>query len=103
MLEREEETGDSDTKKVEDLIISINQHNKRKRRKSDADNRGINATDYEELGAHGYANEVEPRVFVDESGYVFFQCAATSFYLCATLTLDSAARPADAVTHPHHI
>ena len=70
MLEREEETGDSDTKKVEDLIISINQHNKRKRRKSDADNRGLNATDCEELG-HSYANEVEPRVFVDESGCLF--------------------------------
>ena len=63
---------------------------------SDVDDRGagggaggVGATDRAELGAHGY--EVEPRDFVDESGYAiesFSNVRQPLFYLCAALMLD---------------
>jgi hypothetical protein len=88
MLEKDEETGDTN-EKTSELQNRVNQHNKqcpmmsfdanntegnkRKRPDSDVDDRGTcggaggSATEYAELGAHGY--EVESPVILDEDGH----------------------------------
>jgi hypothetical protein len=91
MLEREKETKDTEAK-IQELLSKISNDkgrfkpfytkdtraSKRKRTESDVNDQdagggagGVGATDYAELGAHGY--EVEPEEVVDESGNVIME------------------------------
>jgi hypothetical protein len=91
MLEGEEEAEDTE-EKIQELLSKINNNKgrlksfytndtrggKRKRTESAVDDQGagggaggVGATDYAELGAHGY--EVDPEEVVDESGNVIME------------------------------
>jgi hypothetical protein len=72
VLEREEESEDTETK-IRQLQNEVEKHNKGRMKSFHTGDRDAGATDCAELEAeleaHGY--EVEPRDFVDESGGVF--------------------------------
>jgi hypothetical protein len=89
VLEREEETGDTEAKirQLQDKIEKYNkghpmksfhtkdargndtQENNTQRNRRKRGDGGAGATDSEKLGTHGY--EIEPRDFVDDSGIVY--------------------------------
>jgi len=123
MLERDEETGDTEAK-IKALQNRINNHDKRfpmksfntkdtdkrKRPDNDVDDRGaggdggakgVCATECAELRAHGY--EVEPRDVVDESGTMesFFKVRQPLSTYAPRRRCD--ARPAGAASHLHRI